>query len=77
MWYGRPQLPGLFILATNWVKDRSEIVKYSVDPYVDTKSYAEELRRKLCVFAQRSGRKQTLFLTVFTPDGIKDESIHR
>lgn len=46
-------------------------IKYSSEPYVVTKSYAEELRRKLRVFAQRSGRTQTLFLTMITPEGIK------
>jgi hypothetical protein len=46
-------------------------IKYSTGAYVVTKSYAEELRRKIRVFAQRSGRKETLFLTMITPDGIK------
>lgn len=46
-------------------------IKYSSGPYVITKGYAEELRRKLRVFRERSGRKQTLFLTMITPEGVK------
>ncbi len=46
-------------------------IKYASGPYVVTKRYAEELRRKLRVFSQRSGRKQTLFLTMITPEGVK------
>jgi hypothetical protein len=46
-------------------------IKYSTGPYVVTKNYAEQIRRKLRVFQRRSGRKQTLFLTMITPEGIK------
>jgi hypothetical protein len=35
-----------------------------------TKSYAQALDRKLRVFLARSGRRQTLFLTMTTPHGI-------
>lgn len=45
-------------------------IKFSDKPCVITKSYAQELERKLRVFRARSGRKQTLFLTMITPHGI-------
>ncbi|GDX92042.1 hypothetical protein LBMAG46_20490 [Planctomycetia bacterium] len=45
-------------------------IKFSDKPFVITKSCAQELERKLRVFRARSGRKQTLFLTMITPHGI-------
>jgi len=45
-------------------------IKFSDKPYVITKSYAQALDRKLRVFRARSGRRQTLFLTMITPHGI-------
>jgi hypothetical protein len=45
-------------------------IKFSDKPYVITKSYAHALERKLRVFRARSGRRQTLFLTMITPHGI-------
>lgn len=45
-------------------------IKFSDQPFVITKSYAQSLERKLRVFLARSGRKQTLFLTMITPQGI-------
>jgi uncharacterized protein len=45
-------------------------IKFSDKPFVITKSYAQALERKLRVFRARSGRKQTLFLTMITPHGI-------
>ena len=36
-----------------------------------TKSYAQTLERKLRVFRAHSGRKQTLLLTMITPQGIE------
>lgn len=45
-------------------------IKFSDKPYVITKSYAQSLERKLRVFRARSGRRQTLFLTMITPHGI-------
>jgi uncharacterized protein len=46
-------------------------IKFSDKPYVISKSYAQALERKLRVFRERSGRDQTLFLTIITPQGIK------
>jgi uncharacterized protein len=45
-------------------------IKFSDNAYVISKSYAQSLERKLRVFRARSGRKQTLFLTMITPQGI-------
>jgi hypothetical protein len=45
-------------------------IKFSDKPYVITKSRAQALERKLRVFRARSGRRQTLFLTMITPHGI-------
>jgi hypothetical protein len=45
-------------------------IKFSDRPYAITKSYAQALERKLRVFRARSGRRQTLFLTMITPQGI-------
>ena len=44
------------------------LARYNV--YVITKSNAQALERKLRVFRARSGRRQTLFLTMITPHGI-------
>lgn len=46
-------------------------IKFSDKPYVITKSYAQTRERNLRVFRARSGRKQTLFLTMSTPQGIE------
>ncbi|MCU0708286.1 MAG: AAA family ATPase [Pirellula sp.] len=45
-------------------------IKFSDKPFVISKSYAQSLERKLRVFRSHSGRKQTLFLTMITPNGI-------
>lgn len=45
-------------------------IKFSDKPFTITKSYAESLARKIRVFRERSGRHQTLFLTMITPYGV-------
>jgi hypothetical protein len=45
-------------------------IKFSDKPFVITKSYAQSLERRLRVFRDRSGRRQTLFLTMITPHGL-------
>jgi hypothetical protein len=45
-------------------------LKFSDKPFTITKSYAESLARKIRVFRERSGRHQTLFLTIITPYGV-------
>jgi hypothetical protein len=45
-------------------------IKFSDKPYVISRSYALTLNRKLRVFSNRSNRKQALFLTMITPEGI-------
>lgn len=45
-------------------------IKFSDQPFAISKSYAQLLDRKLRVFRNRSGRRQTLFLTMITPYGI-------
>jgi hypothetical protein len=45
-------------------------IKFADKPFTITKSYAELLERKLRVFHQYSGRRQTVFLTLITPYGL-------
>ncbi|MEI6525279.1 MAG: ATPase [Planctomycetota bacterium] len=45
-------------------------IKSSDKPFTITKNYAESLARKIRVFRERSGRHQTLFLTMITPYGV-------
>lgn len=45
-------------------------IKFADKPFAITKSYADSLARKIRVFRERSGRRQTLFLTMITPYGI-------
>lgn len=47
-------------------------IKFSVDPYVISKSYAEKLRHKLSTFRMETGTTKTLFLTFITTFGLRE-----
>lgn len=48
-------------------------IKFSVNEYELTKSYAKELEAKLRTFKQQSKTKKTLFLTMITTFGVKNK----
>jgi hypothetical protein len=45
-------------------------IKFSQGPFTITKSYAEELRRKIAVFRNVTGTRKNIFLTFLTTHGI-------
>jgi uncharacterized protein len=47
-------------------------MKYTVDPFSITKSYAAELERKIAVFRQRTKTRKTIFLTMLTTFGVSN-----
>ena len=58
-------------------KDRSINIcemKFYTDEYSIDKSYANELHQKLEVFKEKTKTKKTLFLTMITTYGIKENS---
>ena len=46
-------------------------IKFSINPYVITGSYADQLRNKIAVFRQETKTKKALFLTMITTYGVK------
>lgn len=46
-------------------------VKFSINPYTITKSYAENLRNKIGVFKRETKTKKTVFLTMITTHGVE------
>lgn len=46
-------------------------MKFSVDTYAITKTYAENLQHKLQTFRTETGTKKTLFLTIIAANGLK------
>ena len=46
-------------------------IKFSIDKYTITKAYAENLQQKLSTFRTETGTKKTLFLTMITTYGLK------
>ena len=46
-------------------------IKFSIDQYTITKAYAENLQHKLSTFRTETGTKKTLFLTMITTYGLK------
>src|SRR5712671_6266906 len=46
-------------------------MKYSVNDFAITKSYAAELERKMKVFREQTKTRKTLFLTMITSFGVK------
>ncbi len=47
-------------------------MKFSIKPYTITKSYADNLRNKLTTFRNETGTDKTLFLTLITAFGLKE-----
>jgi len=47
-------------------------LKYTQEPFIIDAAYATELRRKLSVFREKTKTKKTLFLTMITTYGIRD-----
>lgn len=47
-------------------------IKYSIDPYEITKSYADSLRNKLSAFRSESKTRKTIFLAMISTFGIKE-----
>ncbi|MAD79822.1 MAG: ATP-binding protein [Pirellulaceae bacterium] len=52
-------------------------MKFSENPFVINKRYAADLARKLRVFRERTGSKSTLFLTMITSSGVKQNDYAR
>jgi len=49
-------------------------VKYSINPYTITKSYAENLRNKIGVFRNETKTGKSLFLTMITTYGLEENT---
>lgn len=49
-------------------------IKFSQGPFTITKTYAEELRRKLAVFRGASGTRKNVFLTFLTTHGLAENA---
>ena len=49
-------------------------IKFSMDVFSITKSYADNLRNKLMAFRNETGTKKTLFLTLITTYGLKQNA---
>jgi uncharacterized protein len=46
-------------------------IKFSLNPFVITKKYAEELRNKISIFKQKTKTRKTIFLTLITSFGLQ------
>lgn len=51
-------------------------IKFSTDEYVITKSYADELQNKVSVFKRQTKTKKTVFLTMITSFGVKQNQYY-
>jgi len=49
-------------------------MKYSINPFVIGKKYAEELRNKIGIFKQETGTRKSVFLTMITTFGLQTNS---
>jgi uncharacterized protein len=47
-------------------------MKFSTQPYVITKAYADNLRNKMMVFKSETDTRKTLFLTIIAANGLAD-----
>jgi hypothetical protein len=47
-------------------------IKFSRDPYILTKSYKEELEKKIAAFRSTIKTRKTIFLTMLTPFGLEE-----
>ena len=46
-------------------------IKFSIDPFVISKSYAEQLQHKISTFREETGTSKTIFLTLISAHGLK------
>ena len=46
-------------------------IKFSINSFIITKKYAEELRNKIAVFKEQTKTKKTVFLTIITSFGLQ------
>lgn len=49
-------------------------IKYTKEPFVITKAYAETLQNKMDVFKKRTGTEKNLFLGLISANGLKENS---
>jgi uncharacterized protein len=47
-------------------------IKFSKDPYTITKSYREDLEKKISAFRTTAKTRKTIFLTMLTPFGLEE-----
>jgi len=47
-------------------------IKFSETPFTITKAYAEKLKSKLSVFKEETKTRKTLFLTLITAFGVRE-----
>jgi len=52
-------------------------MKFSVEPYTVTKSYAQQLRQKVAVFRAETGTKKAIFITMITTYGLNQNAHSR
>jgi hypothetical protein len=75
-WVHRPNKTWPHGVQVDLLLDRADLtinlieIKFSQGPFTITKSYAQELRRKVEVFKQVSGTKKNVFLTFLTSHGL-------
>ncbi len=50
-------------------------IKFSIEPYTITKSYAQQLRQKIAVFRVETGTKKAIFMTMITTYGL-NQNMH-
>ncbi len=51
-------------------------IKYSVNPYIISKKYANELRNKVGVFRFETKTRKSVFLTMITTYGVQQNSYY-
>ena len=73
-WYSTDKVPkaqiDLLINRRDQVINLCEI-KFSINPYLIDKKYAEELRNKIGTFKEQSKTKKSIFLTMITSFGLQ------
>ncbi len=82
-------LGGITTLESHWRSKDAEIdlvidraddcinlceIKFCNDAFVITKSYAKDLERKKKIFQKTTGTRKTIFLTMITPYGVKENT---
>jgi hypothetical protein len=49
-------------------------MKFSIEPYTITKSYASQLRQKVAVFRSETGTKKAIYITMITTYGLNQNA---